>query len=122
MKSSDGNSRNVQETNIGFSDSAMMNPLYMSPTDNLNYSDALPSPDNFLTPATEQDVFTASLLSSDADRRHDAWIPSPTTKKALQDMASSPPGTYFPEKQLLTMPGIAVKEDFVSLLLFFFSL
>ncbi|XP_063868009.1 trafficking protein particle complex subunit 12-like isoform X3 [Scylla paramamosain] len=62
--------------------------------------------------STEQDVFTASLLSSDADRRHDAWIPQEATRQALIAMSSSPPGTYFPEKELLTMPGIAVKEDF----------
>lgn len=94
------------------SDSAMINPVYMSPTDSFNISNAIPSPDSFLTPATEQDVFTASLLSSDADRRHDAWIPSESTKQALIAMSTSPPGTYFPEKDLLTMPGIAVKEDF----------
>ncbi|KAK8736514.1 hypothetical protein OTU49_005048 [Cherax quadricarinatus] len=94
------------------SDSAMINPVYMSPTDSFNISNAIPSPDSFLTPATEQDVFTASLLSSDADRRHDAWIPSDTTRQALIAMSTSPPGTYFPEKELLTMPGIAVKEDF----------
>ncbi|XP_064121150.1 trafficking protein particle complex subunit 12-like [Macrobrachium nipponense] len=96
----------------GGNDSAMMNPVYMSPTDNFNISNAIPSPDSFLTPATEQDVFTASLLSSDADRRHDAWIPSESTKQALGAMATNPPGTYFPEKELLTMPGIAIKEDF----------
>ena len=94
-------------------DSTMINPVYMSPTDSFNISNAIPSPDSFLTPATEQDVFTASLLSSDADRRHDAWIPQEATRQALLAMSSSPPGTYFPEKDLLTMPGIAVKEDFV---------
>uniref|UniRef100_A0A0P4WQL6 Uncharacterized protein n=1 Tax=Scylla olivacea TaxID=85551 RepID=A0A0P4WQL6_SCYOL len=93
-------------------DSTMINPVYMSPTDSFNISNAIPSPDSFLTPATEQDVFTASLLSSDADRRHDAWIPQEATRQALIAMSSSPPGTYFPEKELLTMPGIAVKEDF----------
>ncbi|KAK3877262.1 hypothetical protein Pcinc_018017 [Petrolisthes cinctipes] len=96
----------------GGNDSAMINPVYMSPTDSFNISNAIPSPDSFLTPATEQDVFTASLLSSDADRRHDAWIPSESTRQALVAMTTSPPGTYFPEKELLTMPGIAVKEDF----------
>ena len=97
-------------------DSAMMNPAYMSPTEGGFgvFSAAIPSPDSFLTPATEQDVFTASLLSSDADRRHDAWIPSQATKKALKAMETNPPGIYFPEKELLTMPGIAIKEDFVS--------
>ncbi|XP_068230346.1 trafficking protein particle complex subunit 12-like isoform X2 [Palaemon carinicauda] len=102
----------TSSTSVGGNDSAMMNPVYMSPTDNFNISNAIPSPDSFLTPATEQDVFTASLLSSDADRRHDAWIPSESTKQALVAMATNPPGTYFPEKELLTMPGIAIKEDF----------
>ncbi|CAL4095189.1 unnamed protein product, partial [Meganyctiphanes norvegica] len=94
------------------SDSSMMNPAYMSPTEGFNISHAIPSPDSFLTPATEQDVFTASLLSSDADRRHDAWIPSEATRSALVRLATSPPGTYLPDKELLTLPGIAVKEDF----------
>lgn len=110
----------IGQTSGSSSDSAMINPVYMSPTDSFNIRNAIPSPDSFLTPATEQDVFTASLLSSDADRRHDAWIPSESTKQALIAMSSSPPGTYFPEKELLTMPGIAVKEDFVRI--FFFVL
>lgn len=106
----------ASNTEANRSGSAMMNPVYMSPTEGagFGFTAAIPSPDSFLTPATEQDVFTASLLSSDADRRHDAWIPSAATKKALKAVESNPPGIYFPEKELLTMPGIAIKEDFVS--------
>ncbi|XP_076048005.1 trafficking protein particle complex subunit 12-like isoform X2 [Oratosquilla oratoria] len=99
-------------TILNTGNSTMMNPVYMSPTETFSLSNAIPSPDSFLTPATEQDVFTASLLSSDADRRHDAWIPCETTRQAIVAMVTSPPSTYFPEKELLTMPGIAVKEDF----------
>ncbi|KAG0710719.1 Trafficking protein particle complex subunit 12 [Chionoecetes opilio] len=98
--------------NDGVYPNAQLSESCTAKPDGFNISNAIPSPDSFLTPATEQDVFTASLLSSDADRRHDAWIPQDATRQALIAMSSSPPGTYFPEKELLTMPGIAVKEDF----------
>ncbi|XP_045128196.1 trafficking protein particle complex subunit 12-like [Portunus trituberculatus] len=111
----------VEATTVKFQQASINNDVYpntqplescIAKPDSFNISNAIPSPDSFLTPATEQDVFTASLLSSDADRRHDAWIPQEVTRQALIAMSSSPPGTYFPEKELLTMPGIAVKEDF----------
>ncbi|XP_063868010.1 trafficking protein particle complex subunit 12-like isoform X4 [Scylla paramamosain] len=99
----------VEATTVKFQQASLNNDVYPN-TQPLE--SCIAKPDSFLTPATEQDVFTASLLSSDADRRHDAWIPQEATRQALIAMSSSPPGTYFPEKELLTMPGIAVKEDF----------
>uniref|UniRef100_A0A0N7ZC98 Uncharacterized protein n=1 Tax=Scylla olivacea TaxID=85551 RepID=A0A0N7ZC98_SCYOL len=93
----------VEATTVKFQQASLNNDVYPN---------TQPLESCIAKPATEQDVFTASLLSSDADRRHDAWIPQEATRQALIAMSSSPPGTYFPEKELLTMPGIAVKEDF----------
>lgn len=56
------------------------------------------------------DPFTASLMMSESDRQHDAWIPSDATRKTLLTIATSVPGTYVPSAEELSTPGIVVDE------------
>ena len=60
-----------------------------------------------------EDPFFASLNMSDMDRRNDAWIPSEMTRQTLVSVVNSPAGTYSPETDQLTMPGIIVEEALV---------
>ncbi|XP_034230390.1 trafficking protein particle complex subunit 12 [Thrips palmi] len=71
------------------------------------------------TPTAAHDVLasedpfskSAGFRPNEADRRRDAWIPSEKTRQALIAMATSAPGTYIPDKDVLTMPGVCVQED-----------
>ncbi|KAH9523371.1 Trafficking protein particle complex subunit 12 [Bulinus truncatus] len=59
---------------------------------------------------TNDDAFTSILSMSDADRRHDAWIPSDATSHVLKLMATSPFGSYVPATEHLSTPGIISNE------------
>ncbi|XP_059146848.1 trafficking protein particle complex subunit 12-like isoform X2 [Physella acuta] len=64
----------------------------------------------FGSAGANDDVFTSILSMSDADRRHDAWIPSDATSHVLKTMATSPFGTFMPAIELLSSPGIISNE------------
>ncbi|KAL1517484.1 hypothetical protein ABEB36_001246 [Hypothenemus hampei] len=48
----------------------------------------------------------------EADRRRDAWIPMEKTRQELVAKATCPPGSYKPDLDMLTMPGILLDEEF----------
>ncbi|KAK0069932.1 trafficking protein particle complex subunit 12 [Biomphalaria pfeifferi] len=78
----------------------------------------LPSPEiksgavfsQFGPSGTSEDAFTSILSMSDADRRHDAWIPSDATSHVLKLMATSAIGSYIPATEHLSTPGIISNE------------
>ncbi|KAK6624570.1 hypothetical protein RUM44_011429 [Polyplax serrata] len=45
------------------------------------------------------------------ERSRDAWIPPDQTRRQLIEMVTSPPGSYVPKKEYLTMPGVILEED-----------
>lgn len=49
--------------------------------------------------------------TDDERESHDAWIAKAATRQALDVLTAAPPGTHFPEKEHLTMPGVIITED-----------
>ncbi|XP_064487185.1 trafficking protein particle complex subunit 12-like [Ornithodoros turicata] len=76
-------------------------------------------------PCLTSDIHTEqNFLSSLDDAEscaYDVWIPSAQTKEFLMKLSTSEPGTMFPERDDLTMPGIIIEEhqgDAVKALLY----
>ncbi|XP_072026214.1 trafficking protein particle complex subunit 12-like isoform X2 [Amphiura filiformis] len=57
-----------------------------------------------------EDPFAAALSISESDRRHDAWLPSEATQRALAGRLASLHGTEYVDRKQLTMPGIIADE------------
>lgn len=55
-------------------------------------------------------------VDKEADRRRDAWIPNEEAKKTLLKAQSSPKGSFFPEREVLTMPGLILEEELADAL------
>ncbi|XP_068624939.1 trafficking protein particle complex subunit 12 [Battus philenor] len=55
-------------------------------------------------------------VDKEAERRRDAWLPSEEAKKTLLKAQSSPKGSFFPEREVLTMPGVVFEEELADAL------
>lgn len=98
-------------------DSPVHQPSFNRATERQTSMNSIPaSPEHLVTAFqnvadTGDDAFTVGLQMSDSDRQHDAWLPSEATKNILIAMATHPPGTYLPDRELLCSPTLVITDS-----------
>ncbi|XP_045540401.1 trafficking protein particle complex subunit 12 isoform X1 [Papilio machaon] len=77
---------------------------------------AIAAPPALITEAIDGLSIKNQPVDKEADRRRDAWIPSEEAAKTLLKAQSSPAGSFFPERDVLTMPGLVLEEELADAL------
>nr|XP_034826337.1 trafficking protein particle complex subunit 12 isoform X2 [Maniola hyperantus] len=80
-----------------------------------------PNKINIVTPSVLTEAMDGLSIKNqpvdkEADRRRDAWIPSEEANKTLLKAQSSPKGSFFPDREVLTMPGLVLEEELADAL------
>ena len=65
----------------------------------------------------DENIFNVERASDTIanDMHRDAWIASEHTRKVLRSIATATPGSSFPDRDNLTMPGLSIQGDLVDI-------
>ncbi|KAL4705456.1 hypothetical protein ACJJTC_007028 [Scirpophaga incertulas] len=64
-----------------------------------------------LVDAMEGLTIKNQLMDIEEQRRRDAWIPDDEALRSIVKAQSSPSGSFFPDRESLTMPGLVLEEE-----------
>ncbi|XP_037076802.1 trafficking protein particle complex subunit 12-like [Pollicipes pollicipes] len=62
-------------------------------------------------PAMSGELTASCLPNTEMDRQFDAWVPSEETQRVLSSMSQSLPGTFYPRRDSLTLPGCSLQSE-----------